>query len=105
MATRHLRPDCHPRGNEMTEPTPGKAEAISPQPHTASALLRLLGVPNASALRQRAVLAAWLEHNTATPELQLSMRANGYGILLPPLRHRLPLSPVAGPSTPVSKAS
>jgi hypothetical protein len=105
MATRPLHFVCHPRGNKMIESTPEKAQAMSRQPHTASALLRLLGVPDASALRQRAVLADWLEHNTATPELQLSMRANGYGILLPPLRHRMPLSAVASAPTMVSKAS
>jgi hypothetical protein len=47
-------------------------------------LLRQLGIQHDSALDQRPVLAKWLERNTATPELKLSLRANGYGIFLLP---------------------
>lgn len=89
----------------MSRPTPAHAEVLSPQPHTAAALLRQLGVPHASVMRQRAVLADWLKHNSASSELTLSLRANGYGILLPPLRHRMPLSPVASSAAVYSKAS
>lgn len=83
----------------MIDPATAQAAGPPQQPTTAAALLRLLGVSDACALRQRTVLAEWLEHNTAGPELKLSIRANGYGIILPPVRHCLPLSPV------VAKAS
>jgi hypothetical protein len=53
-------------------------------------LLRLLGVSHDSAQHQQTALAHWLEDNTPTPELKLSLRANGYGILLPRPRRLLP---------------
>lgn len=87
----------------MIQPTTAQAQALSRQPQTAAALLRLLGVPHAPVLRQRAVLADWLKQNTASFELTLSLRSNGFGILLPPLRHHLPLSAAACSSTVVQK--
>jgi hypothetical protein len=76
-----LTTDCHPKGNMMLHPAPALAQV---QSKTTSALLRQLGIQHASALHQRRALAEWLESNTATPELQLSLRANGYGIFLLP---------------------
>ena len=55
----------------------------SHQPSTTPELLRLLGVQGASAGRHFVVLAEWLESNTPSAELQLSLRANGYGQVLP----------------------
>ena len=79
-----LATDCHPKGNIMLHPAPALAQVQSHQPKTTSALVRELGIQHASALHQRQALAEWLESNTATPELQLSLRANGYGIFLLP---------------------
>lgn len=53
----------------------------SGQPTTLSALLRLLGVQNESAHQHRPALAEWFAHNTPSPELRVSLRANGYGVL------------------------
>lgn len=53
----------------------------SPQPTTLPALLRLLGVQSASAYEQRPALTEWLTHNTPGPELRVSLRANGYGVI------------------------
>ena len=74
----------------MLQPAPALS-VQSHQPKTTSALLRELGIQHASALHQRLALAEWLESNTATPELKLSLRANGYGIFL--LLRPLPRSP------------
>jgi len=68
----------------MLNPAPTLAQLQAHQPNTTSALLRELGIQNVSALNQRPVLAKWLERNTATQELKLSLRANGYGIFLLP---------------------
>ena len=76
--------DCHPKGNIMLHRAPALAQVQSHQPKTTSALLRQLGIQHASALYQRRALAEWLESNTATSELKLSLRANGYGIFLLP---------------------
>jgi hypothetical protein len=78
-----LTTDCHLKGNIMLHPAPALAQVQS-HPKTTSALVRELGIQHASALHQRQALAEWLESNTATPELQLSLRANGYGIFLLP---------------------
>lgn len=52
------------------------------QPTTLPALLRLLGLQHASAYQHRPALTRWLEQNTPGPELRVSLRANGYGLLL-----------------------
>lgn len=53
----------------------------SNQPSTLSALLRLLDVQTASAYQHRPALTKWLEHNTPSVELRISLRANGYGVM------------------------
>ena len=53
----------------------------SSQPNTLSALLRLLGVENASAYQHRPVLTRWFEQNTPSADLRVSLRANGYGVM------------------------
>jgi hypothetical protein len=68
----------------MLDRAPMLAKLQPHQPNTTSALLRQLGIQHISALNQLPVLAKWLERNTATPELKLSLRANGYGIFLLP---------------------
>jgi hypothetical protein len=71
----------------MLRPAP---KSTSQQPTSMARLVRLLGVQRASAQEQQTVLAEWLERNTPTAELKLSMRANGYGVLLPRPRRLLP---------------
>ncbi|OCB31685.1 hypothetical protein A5675_25810 [Mycobacterium malmoense] len=70
---------CH------ADPLPGRNTlTIAPgldQPTTLPALLRLLGVQNASAYQHRPALTQWLAHNTPGPDLRVSLRANGYGVL------------------------
>lgn len=81
----------------MTEPTDPTATQVHPsQPTTVPALLRLLGVPDVPVQFHQAILANWLEHNSPGLELRISLRANGYGLLLPAPRRdkRPPLSAV-----------
>ena len=67
-----------------------------PQPETVRALLPRLHVENASAMRQVDALRAWLRDNIPSTALPVSMRRNGYGILLdqqygrPPRRSSAP---------------
>jgi hypothetical protein len=95
-----IRPDSSTidaERSEVTEQTHTPATQIHPsQPATVPALLRLLGIPDVPVLRHHDALAAWLEHNTPSRELRISLRANGYGLLLPPPRRdmRPPLSAV-----------
>ncbi|MES3665773.1 hypothetical protein [Mycobacterium intracellulare] len=53
------------------------------QPATLPALLRYLGIQHATVEEHRRILTRWLQHNTPAPSLRLSLRANGYGLLLP----------------------
>jgi hypothetical protein len=62
------------------------------QPTTTPELLRLLGIQDASAYHHLAVMGQWLKSHSASAELQLSLRANGYGRLLPPIEGRLKAS-------------
>jgi hypothetical protein len=91
----------------MLQPAPALAQAQSRQPTTTPELLRLLGIQHASVQHHLGVLAQWLARNTASAELQLSLRANGYGRLLPPPTHPMrPWLPVAkGISMAPPKAS
>ena len=54
----------------------------SGQPHTASALLRTLHINDVSVDKQKDVLREWLHDHVPDHELRLSLRRNGYGILL-----------------------
>ncbi len=60
----------------------GHTDAGTAQPESVPALLRQLGVHNASVIEEAATLRAWLRDYTPTRELRVSMRQNGYGILL-----------------------
>jgi hypothetical protein len=53
------------------------------EPRTTAGLLRQLGIAHGSVNQHRAAIAEWLQRNTASAELRLSPRANGYGLLLP----------------------
>jgi hypothetical protein len=52
------------------------------QPTTTPGLLRLLHTNEASVEKQRVALREWLTYNDASPPLRISLRRNGYGILL-----------------------
>ncbi len=54
----------------------------SPRPATLPGLLRLLGVHGEPVSVQVQEVKAWLRDNTVSPELTVSLRANGYGLLL-----------------------
>lgn len=73
-------------------------------PTTTPGLLRLLGVEHRCAERRLAAFAAWLERNSATAELRTSLRANGYGRLLPPPRMPVPRTVTAAASAALPHA-
>jgi hypothetical protein len=52
------------------------------QPETVAALPRKLHVDKASAMREVDALRAWLRDNIPNTALRVSIRRNGYGILL-----------------------
>lgn len=52
------------------------------EPHSVSALLRTLHMTDASVDKQKVVLREWLHDHLPDPELRLSLRRNGYGLLL-----------------------
>jgi hypothetical protein len=63
----------------------------SRQPDTAAALLRMLGIQDVPVGRQKFVLRAWLAANIPTPALRISLRRNGYGVLLDERYGRAPI--------------
>jgi hypothetical protein len=56
--------------------------SASTQPHTAPALLRELRINDVSVDKQKDVLRDWLRDHRPDQSLWLSLRSNGYGILL-----------------------
>jgi hypothetical protein len=54
----------------------------STQPRTLPELLRLLGVNDEPVAKQWEPITAWLAEHQASPELWMSLLANGYGLLL-----------------------
>ncbi len=54
----------------------------STQPETVSALLRELGMSNSCVLKQKVALGTWLMIHEAPKHLRISLRENGYGLLL-----------------------
>jgi hypothetical protein len=52
------------------------------QPATASILLRELGMSHACVEKQRVALGTWLMIHEAARPLRISLRENGYGLLL-----------------------
>lgn len=51
-------------------------------PATLPALLRMLGVDREPLARQMQAVRAWLSDNITSPELDMSLRCNGYGLIL-----------------------
>jgi hypothetical protein len=56
--------------------------AVTKEPTTVPALLKELGVQQASVAKQKPVLRAWLATHTASQPLRVSLCCNGYGLLL-----------------------
>ena len=56
--------------------------AILEGPATLSSLFRALHVERQSALRQQDVLRHWLDGHDPNKSLRISLRANGFGLLL-----------------------
>lgn len=54
----------------------------STQPATVSALLRELGMSHACVEKQKAALVTWLMIHDAGRPLRISLRENGFGLLL-----------------------
>jgi hypothetical protein len=52
------------------------------QPATTCTLLRELGMSDASVEKQRVALGTWLMIHEAARPLRISLRENGYGLLL-----------------------
>jgi hypothetical protein len=52
------------------------------QPATVSTLLRELGMSHACVEKQRVALGTWLMIHKAARPLRISLRENGYGLLL-----------------------
>lgn len=57
-------------------------------PRTLPQLLRHLGVADEPVTRQQVVIASWLAEHRPTAQLRLSIRMNGYGLLLGPVGTR-----------------
>ncbi|WP_197382310.1 hypothetical protein [Mycolicibacterium mengxianglii] len=51
-------------------------------PNTLPRLLHLLHIEAQSAHQQQSVLRHWLDYHDPSPPLRVSMRANGFGLLL-----------------------
>lgn len=67
-------------------------------PSTMPALMRMLGISSESARHQHEALKRWLSSNTPHPVLRISLRQNGYGLLLDALSGR-PSNPPLGSQT------
>jgi CRP/FNR family cyclic AMP-dependent transcriptional regulator len=61
----------------------------SHQPKTAVALLRMLGIQQASIEQQKPLLGRWLTANQPSTELRISLRRSGYGFVLDDIFGRL----------------
>jgi hypothetical protein len=60
----------------------GDVMGHSGEPTTLVALLRMLDIKHASLPHQHRVIQAWLDENPPNTELKISLRRNGYGLLL-----------------------
>ena len=74
----------HKEGDEGADDTQQRLT----RPATLPALLRLLGVHQEPVSQQVAAVRAWLAGNAISPELTMSLRSNGYGLLLKAERPR-----------------
>lgn len=83
------------RGHDLDQHQGHGAEAhdgAQNPPTTMPALLRILGIATASARHQSEALQRWLTSNTPDHALRISLRQNGYGLLLNALFGRPPQS-------------
>jgi hypothetical protein len=55
---------------------------VTKEPTSVPALLKELGVKQASVEKQKPALRAWLATHTASQPLRVSLCCNGYGLLL-----------------------
>lgn len=88
----------HPPGCAASPDTATNPATSNPGPSTMPALMRMLGISSASARHQHEALKRWLSSNTPHPVLRISLRQNGYGLLLDALFGR-PSSPPLGSQT------
>jgi len=88
----------HPPGCAASPDTATSPVTSHPGPSTMPALMRMLGISSASARHQHEALKRWLSSNTPHPVLRISLRQNGYGLLLDALFGR-PSSPPLGSHT------
>jgi hypothetical protein len=65
------------------------------QPVTAAELLRMLGVHEKPVMGQKPALVAWLTEHPPNRELRISLRRNGYGLLIDNIYGRARLRPTA----------
>jgi hypothetical protein len=65
-----------------TAPTGGRESQDDCSPDTVPSLLRVLHRETESALALKSVLKGWLGDHEPSPPLRLSLRANGFGLLL-----------------------
>jgi hypothetical protein len=65
-----------------TAPTGDDRSHDDGSPHTVPSLLRVLHRETESALALKSVLRVWLDDHDPSPPLRLSLRANGFGLLL-----------------------
>ena len=66
----------------FTDVEPTGTAAGSPQPATVCGLLRELGISQSCVEKQKAALRTWLVIHEAQRPLRISLRENGYGLLL-----------------------
>ena len=62
--------------------------AVTTEPKTLPALLKELGIEQASVEKQKPALRAWLATHSASQPLRVSLCCNGYGLLLKELSAR-----------------
>jgi len=72
------------RGHQVTDSAQADrtVRLRSQHPQSAVALLRMLGIHDASVGQQKPLLRTWLTANPPSRELRISLRRNGYGSLL-----------------------
>jgi hypothetical protein len=78
------------RGAQHPPDTATNPATSPPGPSTMPALMRMLGLSTASARHQHEALKQWLASNTPHLVLRISLRQNGYGLLLDALFGRHP---------------
>lgn len=99
LRRRHNRDLHRPQGAPHPPRCPASRDTATnpvtshPGPSTMPALMRMLGISTASARHQHGALKRWLTSNTPHPVPRISLRQNGYGLLLDALFGRPPRPP------------